>query len=104
MFMVHYTTPNGIDCCNIYESNEVEFFNKATFSPDTIIHDIVVFKVAGKSYAERKENARQLAIDFQLADCGGLSYYEYWRIGEYFSKIGRRYGLIDEFKENCIPC
>ena len=56
-----------------------------------------------KRYAELKEAARQQAIEWQdwLSDhsvsCGGLAI-----ASEYFESLGRRYGLIQEFRENAI--
>lgn len=57
------------------------------------------------TYQQRKEAARQEAIDWQLEDgdypysYGGLAI-----IGEYFYKLGKRFGLLREFRENGIPC
>lgn len=57
------------------------------------------------NYAERKENARQKAIDWQLNEsdhpysCEGMAI-----IGDYFYRLGKRYGLLREFRENGIPC
>lgn len=54
-------------------------------------------------YKTRKANARQKAIDWQN-DFGNhnyswsdLAFFSY-----YFTKLGKRYGLIKEFKENGI--
>lgn len=58
-----------------------------------------------KTYQEGKEEARQIAIDWQLNDgdfpysYGGLAI-----LSDYFYKLGRRYGLLKEFRENAIPC
>ena len=58
-----------------------------------------------KTYEQRKEEARQEAIDWQLNDgdypysYGGLAI-----VADYFEKLGRRYGLLREFRENGIPC
>lgn len=55
------------------------------------------------NYQVAKENARQKAIDWQnFFNEMSLSYTElaYWQ--EYFEKIGRRYGLLTEFRENAI--
>lgn len=57
------------------------------------------------TYAQRKANARQTAIDWQLNE----SDYPYsWEgctiICEYFYKLGKRFGLLREFRENGIPC
>lgn len=56
-------------------------------------------------YLQRKEKARQIAIEWQLENadyqysCEGYSI-----LAEYFYKLGRRYGLLREFRENAIPC
>ena len=58
-----------------------------------------------KTYQEKKENAREIAIQWQLND-GDYPYsHEGLAIlGEYFHKIGKRYGLLKEFRKNGIPC
>lgn len=57
------------------------------------------------TYAQRKESARQEAIDWQLeASEQNLSYGELAEAGDHFHKIGKRFGLIREFRENGIPC
>jgi hypothetical protein len=56
-------------------------------------------------YQKRKESARQEAIDWQLNDSNyPYSYEGLSIIGNYFYKIGKRYGLLREFRENAIPC
>ena len=58
-----------------------------------------------KTYAERKEEARNIAIEWQYTD--GNYQYSYEGLAilcEYFRKIGKRYGLLKEFRENGIPC
>lgn len=88
--------------CNLYDDNEISIFHAATFSPD-IEYQLLPLKISGKTYAERKNAARQLAIDYQyLTDCGGLSMMELSRINNYFENIGARYGLITEYRENAI--
>ena len=57
------------------------------------------------TYAERKANARQIAIDWQNeASEQDLSYGELAEAGNNFHKLGKRYGLLNEFRENGIPC
>ena len=57
------------------------------------------------TYAERKENAREEAIDWQYETSQkSISYSELEEAGNHFEKLGRRYGLIREFRENGIPC
>ena len=57
------------------------------------------------TYAERKANVREKAIDWQYeASEQDLSYGELAEAGDYFYKMGKRYGLLREFRENGIPC
>lgn len=58
---------------------------------------------SGKTYAERKKSVRDLAIEIQSAfvDCT----WSWWieaELGEIFTRLGKRYGLIEEFRENGI--
>jgi len=56
-------------------------------------------------YQTGKEKARQIAIEWQMeASEQNYSYGELADYGEYFRKIGKRYGLLKEFRENSIPC
>ena len=57
------------------------------------------------NYQQRKEAARQKAIDWQYeASEQDLSYGELAEAGNYFYKLGKRFGLLREFRENAIPC
>jgi hypothetical protein len=64
------------------------------------------FQIDGKTYQERKESLRNLAIDFQHADDGDtdvtLSYGEIGDIADFFERMGKKYGLLREFEENGI--
>ena len=59
--------------------------------------------MAKMTYQELKDKARQEAIDWQNDfqnhnyTWGELAYYS-----DYFTKLGKRYGLIKEFRENGI--
>ena len=56
-----------------------------------------------KTYQEKKEAARQEAIDWQLwASEQSLSYGELADYAAHFERLGRRYGLLQEFRENAI--
>lgn len=60
---------------------------------------------AKKTYQEMKEAARQEAIEWQNNVFNHqFSYGEFAEAGEHFYDIGRRYGLLREFRENGIPC
>lgn len=78
-----------------------EFYEK-TFNPDTEIVFTLRLEISGKTYRERKEYVRNIAIMFSLNDNGGLSQGELEEIGEWFQTMGRRYGLLGEFRENGI--
>ena len=59
-----------------------------------------------KSYNQRKEGIRNRAIDFQqgYGEFAEMN-YSWGEIAEwqsYFEKMGRRYGLLGEFRENGI--
>ena len=64
------------------------------------------FVVRGDNYKERKESLRNLAIDFQHNNDGEtdvqLSMEECAEIHLFFETMGRKYGLLREFRENCI--
>lgn len=55
------------------------------------------------SYKEAKENARQKAIDLQheISNCA-MSYEGIAIITDYLEKLGKRYGLLKEFRENGV--
>jgi len=85
--------------------NTFEGYFRDTFSPETEEKGVIEFKIKGKTYGEKKANAREMAIDFQSIDSevsGGLTWGEYMWVGSYFEEIGRRFGLLREFRENCI--
>lgn len=77
-------------------------YHAATFSPDCVIECVRRLEVKGRTYAERREHLRDLAIDIQCADNGGMSYSEWAILGNFFDKNARRYGLLNEFRENAI--
>ena len=55
------------------------------------------------TYAERKAKARDEAIEWQNEFSEKdhyMSEYVFW--GNYFEKLGKRYGLLREFRENGI--
>lgn len=58
-----------------------------------------------KTYYQRKEAARAEAIEWQLNDSSyPYSYEGLAMVSDYFYTIGKRYGLLREFRENGIPC
>lgn len=55
-------------------------------------------------YQKRKACVREMAIEWQNHCEEDLSYAELFAVGDMFYKLGKRYGLLREFHENCIPC
>lgn len=80
-----------------------EAYFRDVFCPDTEIVSFISFHAYGKTYAERKESVRNAALDYQSAwsdYC--FSYSELATIGAWFERMGKRYGLLRELRENCI--
>ena len=73
---------------------------------DITVLRVLYFEINGRNYRERKNSLRDLAIDFQSANDGDtdvqLSIGEYGAASAYFERMGKRYGLLREFRENCI--
>lgn len=55
------------------------------------------------NYKKQKTKARQIAIEWQCNDSHNLSMVEYMMATSRFYKLGKRYGLLREFRENGIP-
>ena len=54
-------------------------------------------------YQIKKEKAREKAIDaINNISQNNYSYYELFIIQNKLYKIGKKYGILKEFKENCI--
>lgn len=102
-FFAVYDNPNGKREAWIYHNMEQYF--KDTFCPDCkIIFTMDLSGVRGKSRKEKKENLRNMAIDFQsnLCEMPELSYGEWAEIDDFFSFYGKQYGLLKEFQSNGI--
>lgn len=57
----------------------------------------------GKTYKEKKETLEQQAVEYSYSWYDNiLSWSELAELDEYFSKYGKRYGLLKEFHENAI--
>lgn len=104
MFIGYYEL-NGKENFSIYYKNANGFreWRKDTFSPTCNNISTLDFKIGGKTYQERKNNLEELAKDWQLNFAAlPWSYGELAEIGDFFHRNGKRYGLLTEFKENCI--
>lgn len=95
---------NGHDSTAVLFGDYMEGWEKwfeITFSPD-IKTTVLQLAVHGKTYRERQESLRGVALDYCSADLGGLSYGELEEIREWFEDQGRKYGLLGEFRDNYI--
>lgn len=105
MFYAVIKTPTDTEPkANLYFTHS-EYF-KDTFSPEAETLALVGFGVHGRTYGDRREWLRGVVIDWQLADAehsgAGLTFGEYAFITDWFAKMGKRYGLLREFRENGI--
>ena len=100
MIYAAYKDGSGNETASLFYNWEA--LHRETFCPDTEIISIIPLKVSGKTYKERKEHARDLAVEYSSQNICGLSHLEYAQITGFFENIAGRYGLIKEFKENCI--
>lgn len=59
--------------------------------------------MTNNKYQNAKEKAREKAIDWQSSVAeNNYSYGELIKAAEYFTKLGKKYGLLKEFRENGI--
>ena len=82
--------------------NSWDEYDNFLFSPFYKPISVIDFRVKGKTYAERKAYAREMAIEYQTTAAPGLTWGELSEIGEKLREIGRRVGLLREFKENVV--
>ena len=56
------------------------------------------------NYEKNKNKIRQQAIDWLASFSEGKTYYwsEMAEASDYFEKMGRRYGLLQEFRDNGV--
>lgn len=91
----------GTEAAFVFNSWE-ELFS-FTFSPArTVICALTLNHSHGKNYHERKANAHNLAIQYSNNQAPGLSWGELSQIQTAFETLGKRYGLLKEFRENAI--
>ena len=120
MFLGMYTDPNGVEHANLYYRWSDYFAD--TFSPMCKNKRTLEFKldVTHKPFTERssynamsdyrRKQARleEIAVEWSwlVGEVGGfetgLSMWELSTIENWFAKMGKRYGLMKDFKENAI--
>ena len=106
MFYAVYEDGNGEKHGELYDCtpNGYEEYFRDTHSPDCKIFGLVEIKASGRTYKERQDSVRNAAIDCYelIAEAGDISMGEMLSIYERFATLGKRYGLLAEFRENAI--
>lgn len=105
MFFAAFQTIDHAPQAAIYHETPGGYaaYHRDTWNPETEIITCFRLNVSGRNYQERKEDAREKAIDFQSAAAlVNLSYGELATLQDFFENAARRYGLIREFRENAI--
>lgn len=74
-----------------------------TFSPSEVL-GFVSYIVRGKTYDQKKECVRDIAKDTQIliSHAQDISREDLYEIKAWFEKMGRRFGLLKDFRENGI--
>ena len=78
-------------------------FNKFSNTKDFSYIDYVVLSVKGSTYTERRNNLKSLATDcsfliLENVDKNELSNAGIDKIKDWFTKVGKQFGLMREFK------
>lgn len=76
--------------------------HKETFSPHIHVLYITDFKIKGNSYKEKKVFLQEIAKAYSNSGTEGMFWSELVEVQNMFYKLGKRYGLLREFRENCI--
>ena len=91
---------NGEEVNRIYYDHQ-EFISDS-FTPAFEVKKIINFQLHGKTYGERKDSLECIAHDVQnyFYDSGTLTWMDLMILGDWFEKMGKRYGMLTEFREN----
>ncbi len=88
---------------NLY--HDFQDYVSDTFSPEVETLEIVSFTVHGSNYRERRADVEDKAIicqhDYFDPDVE-IDNLDWTDISDWFAKMGKRYGLLKEFRENCV--
>ena len=82
--------------------DDFDTYKRETFSPCIETVCFFFLEIEGKNYAERKENASNKAWAYSTYQAGGLYWSDLAIIGDFFERVGKRYGLLTDFRENAI--
>lgn len=89
----------------IYRCEHIEMVDSVRKAKSIFLF-VLPFRIVGKTYNERKDSLRNIAIDFQYENDGETDYQlSMEKIGlveDFFERMGRKYGLLREFRQNAI--
>lgn len=76
----------------------------ATATADDLNNVIAIYNLQahGKTYAEKKASIKGLAIDYSNADNSNNGLDDFNIMYNFFEDYSKRYGLVEEFRENAI--
>lgn len=97
MFYGSYVS-DGEKHAAIYDSWDL--FHRDTFNPLCEEITIIPFESHGKSYADRRESVRNTTVEWSNCEEWPLSWSEVHTVTDWFYRMGKRYGLLTEFREN----
>lgn len=75
-------------------------FHRDTFNPLCEEITIIPFETHGKRYADRRDSVRDTAVEWSNCEAWPLSWCEVQTVVDWFYRMGKRYGLLTEFREN----
>lgn len=91
---------NGKDHAELYHSWDKYYTD--SHDPNARFYELIDFTVRGSDYQSRKNCLYNIAVEWSNADTAGLYLDELCEIDDWFFRMGKRYGLRAEFKENAI--
>lgn len=87
------------DKMRVYYSYEE--LHKDLYCPDDSLVWATDFKIKGKTYAERKQFARDIGVTISNnREIEEITHIDAMNIAENLDNLAKRYGLIKEFREN----
>ena len=100
--IIIYKTLNGEILGGLYEDISRQDLNNIEGIQNVLYYIPLV--ISGNNYQDRKDDIKNKAIEYQRTfyDFCNYSYGELASITEFFETAGKRYGLITEFKNECI--
>ena len=98
MFYASYKTNDGEITGHLFDSY-ADYLEELGMATPVAIVD---FKAKGTTYAQKKDSVRQVAVEFQHSECGGMYMSEYAHVSKWFRIMGKRYGLSEEFENEGV--